>query len=104
MLTLNLTEKAEQDLNAIYAYSLKQWGQKQANSYFFQIEKMFYLLLDNPYLGKSRNELKQGYRSLLIKKHTIFYSVNNEHVNILRVLHTRMDVKKDTFNNHTPPF
>ena len=93
MLTLNLTEKAEQDLNTIYAYSLKQWGQKQANNYFSQIEKTFYLLLDNPCLGKQRNDLKQGYRSVTIKKHLIFYTLTNNEINILRVLHARMDIK-----------
>ena len=97
MLALNLTEKAEIDLKTIYNYSLKTWGQKQANNYIDALEKSFFLLLENPYLGKPRNELKQDYHSFIIKKHIIFYSVNNEQVNILRILHARMDVNQNTF-------
>ncbi|NOQ37222.1 MAG: type II toxin-antitoxin system RelE/ParE family toxin [Methylococcaceae bacterium] len=97
MLTLNLTEQAETDLNNIYKYSLNTWGQKQANNYLDETKKSFYLLLENPYLGKARHELKQGYRLLPLKKHIIFYSVCNEQLNILRILHARMDVNKNTF-------
>ena len=92
MLNLNLTATANQDLHDIYAYSLEKWGQKQADVYFKQLENSFYLLLDNPNLGKQRNDLKQGYRSFLTKKHAIFYEISNNEIIILRILHRRMDV------------
>ena len=93
MLNLNLTATAKQDLHDIYTYSLEKWGKKQADEYLKQLENSFYLLLDNPYLGKQRNDLKQGYRSLLTKKHSIFYKISNNEIIVLRILHIRMDIK-----------
>ena len=93
MLVFNLTATAEQELHNIYTYSLEKWGKKQADEYLKQLEDAFHLLLNNPHLGKQRNELKQGYRSLIIQKHSIFYRINNNEINILRILHVCMDVK-----------
>ncbi len=93
MLALNLTATAEQELHDIYTYSLEKWGEKKADEYLKQLENSFYLLLNNPQLGKQRNELKHGYRSLLVQKHSIFYNINDNEINILRILHMRMDVK-----------
>jgi toxin ParE1/3/4 len=49
-------------------------------------------LLDNPYLGKSRDDIKAGYRSLLVEKHLVFYRLADEQLEIMRILHYRMDV------------
>jgi toxin ParE1/3/4 len=92
MRTLKLTDYAQTDLEQIADYTVAEWGQKQADFYLEQLEKAFYSLLDNPYLGKSRDDIKAGYRSLLVEKHLVFYRLANEQLEIMRILHYRMDV------------
>jgi toxin ParE1/3/4 len=49
-------------------------------------------LLDNPEIGRARDEVKTGYRSLNIKKHIIFYKIQKTDIQILGVIHGRMDI------------
>jgi toxin ParE1/3/4 len=92
MCTLKLTDYAQIDLEQIADYSFSNWGEKQANFYLEQLEKAFYNLLDNPHLGESRDNIKTGYRSLAVEKHIIFYRLNDNQLEIMRILHYRMDV------------
>jgi toxin ParE1/3/4 len=92
MRTLKLTKCAQTDLEQIADYTMAEWGQKQADFYLAQLEKAFYSVLDNPHLGKSRDDIKAGYRSLLVEKHLVFYLLANEQLEIMRILHCRMDV------------
>jgi toxin ParE1/3/4 len=89
---LKLTDSAQTDLEQIADYTLVHWGKKQTDCYLGLIEEAFYGLLDNPYLGQSREDIKAEYRSLLAAKHLIFYRVSDEYIEIMRVLHCRMDV------------
>jgi toxin ParE1/3/4 len=92
MRMLKLTDCAQSDLEQIADYTVINWGQSQADFYLEQLEKAFYSLLDNPYLGKSRDDIKAGYRSLLVEKHLVFYRLADEQLEIMRILHCRMDV------------
>ncbi len=57
------------------------------------IEQSLHLLLDNPYLGQARPEIKQSYRSLQVEKHLIFYQISEIYIDILAIVHVRMDLK-----------
>jgi len=92
MRTLKLTDFSQTDLEQIADYTKTEWGQSQADFYLEQLEKAFYSLLDNPHLGKSRDDIKAGYRSLLVEKHLVFYRLADEQLEIMRILHCRMDV------------
>ncbi len=52
-----------------------------------QISKM----AKSPLLGKSRDYLRPGYRSIQLERHLIFYRVTDTAVEIVRVLHDSMD-------------
>jgi toxin ParE1/3/4 len=43
-------------------------------------------------LGKSRDDIKAGYRSLLVERYLVFYRLADEQLEIMRILHYRMDV------------
>jgi toxin ParE1/3/4 len=94
MRTVKLTDYAQADLEQIADYTQSVWGQKQADFYLEQLETAFYSLLDNPYLGKSREDIRLGYRSLVVEKHLIFYRLTEEKLEIMRILHDRMDVMR----------
>ena len=86
-----LTPDAEQDLRGIWSYTFENYGRLKANNYLAQMEARFLQLCELPELGIARNEIRDNYRSLLQKQHVIFYRQHNEAIEIVRVLHARMD-------------
>jgi toxin ParE1/3/4 len=57
-----------------------------------EIERSCGRLLRNPQLGKARDELSPGIRTILIDPHVAFYRVTGVTVEIVRVLHQHEDV------------
>lgn len=54
----------------------------------------FETIAGNPTKGKSIDTVRQGYKKLAYKKHSIFFRIAaDEVVEIIRVLHIRMDVE-----------
>lgn len=94
MLKIRLTQAAEQQLEDIWFYTLSEWGEVQAVQYVSMIEQGITQLLENPYIGKARPEIKKDLRSLQIQKHLIFYRVGTEYIDIIGILHSRMDTGK----------
>jgi len=64
MLKIRLALAAENDLEAILIYTMTEWSEGQADRYLGQIAQGFSQLLDNPYVGKARPDIKKGYRAL----------------------------------------
>jgi toxin ParE1/3/4 len=46
----------------------------------------------SPESGKKRDDLIVGLRSFCIKQHVIFYRCNQEELEVVRILHGRMDI------------
>jgi toxin ParE1/3/4 len=90
MLKLRLSRAAQQHLEDIWLYTISEWGEDQAEKYVALIEKALSLLPDNPYHGKVRPDVKPGYRALQAGKHLIFYSVGEEFVDVIGILHIRV--------------
>lgn len=88
---LVLTHRAEADLREIWVYSFENWGIQQADRYLDLLGEALQQCGANPDRGKKRGELRPGYRSLLIRKHVIFYTFNDDEVLIQRVLHSSME-------------
>lgn len=64
MLKIRLSQTAEQHLEDTWFYTLSAWGEVQAVQYVSMIEQGITQLLDNPYIGKARPEIKKDLRSL----------------------------------------
>jgi len=47
----------------------------------------------HPKTGKQMDEVGKNYRAAKVKSHLIFYKVENDIVQIVRILHERMDIK-----------
>jgi len=86
-----LTREADLDLDGIWEYSYKQWGKTQANKYLNKLEEHFFMLAENPYLGKRRYEFAGSPMSFHCERHVIFYRIAEEGIEIIRVLHDSMD-------------
>ncbi|MBK6897664.1 MAG: type II toxin-antitoxin system RelE/ParE family toxin [Alphaproteobacteria bacterium] len=89
-----ISPQAQRDLKEIRAYTLQSWGSTQADDYLSKIEEAFYSLLENPEIGRERNDVKAGYRSLVIDKHVLFYKIVKSEILILGIPHGRMDILK----------
>ncbi len=92
MAKFKLTPLAKTDLIDIWNYTDNTWGTNQADQYLKTIEQHLGKLVTDPQLGKSRDEVRYGYRSLLVNKHVVFYRYNKNTVEIIRILHQKMDV------------
>ncbi len=84
------SQQAKNDLKEIYFYTLNKWGSDKAVDYLMQIDTGLQELINNPMLGKSRDYIRDGYRSVQINRHVIFYRVQKTEIFIVRVLHERM--------------
>lgn len=93
MKAFKLTAVAEADLKAIGRHTLRRWGRKQRNKYLGEQDEAFRRLAGSPELGRRRDEIREGYLSLLKNKHVIFYRRHKDRVEIVRVLHQSMEVE-----------
>jgi len=59
-------------------------------SYLLQLDAGIQGLIDNPNIGKSCDGIRQGYRSIQINSHVIYYRVDADEIDVVRVLHERM--------------
>jgi toxin ParE1/3/4 len=93
MADVHLTELAKQDLLLIGRYTQMTWGRAQRNIYLTKIDESFRLLAMQPQLGQSCDDLRSGYRKYPVGRHLIFYRQSATGLEIVRILHSRMDIE-----------
>ncbi|WP_299103504.1 type II toxin-antitoxin system RelE/ParE family toxin [uncultured Winogradskyella sp.] len=90
-----ISQQAIEDLDKIWIYTLNKWSKEQADRYYDLIMAEIDFIADNYLIGKSAEQTRKNYRVTKIKSHLIFYrKVENEIVEIVRILHQRMEIKK----------
>ncbi|SFX80193.1 type II toxin-antitoxin system RelE/ParE family toxin [Marinospirillum alkaliphilum] len=88
-----LTQAAQNDLREIALFTQRRWGKDQRNAYLKQLDDTFWLLAENPDIGKSCDEIRQSYRKFPQGSHIIFFQqINSHQIKIVRILHKSMDV------------
>ena len=88
-----LREQARADLAAIWQSTTRHWGKRQADRYYNELIACFKALARDLYLGKTRDEVKLGYRSFPQGRHVVFYVVTTSAVEIIGILHQSEDVE-----------
>lgn len=83
--------QARSDLEKIWRYSFHAWGVEQADTYLTALVDRFVWLAENPQLGKKRDDIKQGYRCFPQGQHLVFYTVADDLIDIIGVVHQRED-------------
>lgn len=86
-----VTQAARSDLEQIWRYTAERWGPEQADLYIDRLVLRFAWLAANPGLWQARPEVGVGICSRVETSHVIFFSATSSAINILRVLHGRMD-------------
>ena len=90
--TIELAARAQRELRGIRIYTVKRWGEQQADAYFAEPSSAFDTLRDNPSIGMARDDLKPGMRSFVVREHRVLYRVSGRVIRVLRVVHIRRDL------------
>ena len=88
-----ISKKAVSDLEGIWLYTVETWSVDQADRYYNLIFDEINFICKNMNAGKSMEHVRKGYRASKVKSHLIFYRVQNNIVEIMRILHERMDIE-----------
>ena len=94
MLTLEITDQAEADIEEIYLYIAVKSYQSYAESFASKVFKTFDLLRHNPQMCTERIRSGEGVRFYPMDKVNIFYRVKNARLQILRIHHSALDSNK----------
>jgi toxin ParE1/3/4 len=88
-----LTKLAKADLKDIGRYTQGVWGREQRNRYLANLDASFHDLAQTPHKGRSCDDIRQGYRKYQVGRHVIFYRQDAADIEIVRILHDRMDAE-----------
>ena len=77
-------------MEAVWLYSLSEWGAQQTDRYIDDLTAAFTFLADNPKAGRLCEHIRAGYRKYPVLRHVIYYRETRYGIEIMRVLHDRM--------------
>ncbi len=96
MAEYKLTNKAVEDLSKIWDYTFEVWSESQADKYFDSLIANCQEIANNPDLGKNYDGISTQLYGLKVNRHIIFYrTLEEEDIEITRILHERMNLKKN---------
>ena len=96
MALFRFSRRAEADLLAIGAHSLRTWGEEQAVRYIDGLEACCRMLADNPELGRACDDIRPGLRRMEHGRRVVFYRQAAGGILVSRILHQRMLPEKQS--------
>jgi toxin ParE1/3/4 len=84
-----VTEHAAQDIHQLFEFHNEQIAQLIVNEIIRNIQDLDIF----PLLGRSRDDLKQGLRSFVVKKYVVFYRIWQNTPVVVRVVHGSRDLE-----------
>jgi toxin ParE1/3/4 len=95
MASYKLTKKATEDLANIWNFTVDTWSENLADQYYYMLLGSCQDIVDSRVSGKQYEGIYSGLLGIKAGKHIIFYRhINHDAVEIARILHERMDLKK----------
>lgn len=88
-----LTPRAEADLEDIWRYTQRRWSVAQADKYIREILQVFAELSGAKRQGR-KCDVRDGYFKIPVGAHVIYYRQAGDAIEIVRILHGRMDVNR----------
>lgn len=89
---LSWSPVAQEDLISIWHYGARVWSPSGADEHERKLWAACRRLLVNHELGRTREELGAGMRSLPVHPHVVFYRIAPDAIEVVRVLHQHEDV------------
>ena len=87
----SLAPRAETDLEEIWLYTFEHWSAEQADRYQNQIIAIIEALAEGNRTGRPVH-IREGYYKYPAGSHVVFYGLSDASLDVIRVLHQRMDV------------
>lgn len=88
-----ISNRAIIDLEEIWNYTYDTWPLEQADRYYQLLLDEFEFLAKYPRSGKTVDEIHLGYRVSVVRSHLVFYRIENEFIEIIRILNQKMNIK-----------
>lgn len=89
-----IREKAEIDLEDIYSYTVTRFGEAQAEDYLRGLILAFEGLSSGQKVARSYENVGAGLLCYSYQSHLIFFKKISSSIDILRILHQSMDIKR----------
>ena len=89
---LKLAQQAKDDLVEIWLY-IAAGSPSTADKFIDYVYEQCEHLLTSSEIGRTRDELLPGIRSLPVKRYLVFYRVTNDAIEIVRVLSGYRDIQ-----------
>src|SRR3954465_1586989 len=86
--------EALDDIDSLWDYYAHSAGQATAGKIVREIAKIVKTIDDFPLAGRARDEIRAGLRSLAAPPQIVFYRLNNDRPEIVRVLDGRQDIEE----------
>lgn len=93
MRNYRLRPRARNDLDRIWERTSEIWGRDQARTYLGKIKQARDLIASNPHIGRPREDVLAGLHAFNVQKHVLWYFVHDDHIGVVRILHSRMHVE-----------
>jgi len=94
-----LSNKADADLDEIYVYSYRTFGEAKADAYFLSLRDCLQTLADNPHMGHIADHLHAELHCRRHARHMVYYLIEDTGIFVVRVLHDAMDAPRHLDRN-----
>ena len=91
MRRLELSRDAVADIAAIGRYTRRTWGAEQARRYNRRLTDRLISLKQRSRPGRTRADIAPSLRSLKSDRHVIYFTLEDEQVLVVRILHESMN-------------
>lgn len=88
-----LSPLAVEDLQSIYLYTLQAWSRRQAELYISDLIAAFEGLAAGTKVGR-KIDAADGYLKLPVGSHIVFFRIEADAFDIIRILHRAMDASR----------
>lgn len=92
MAVYRLGPRARKDLREIGAFTRRRWGELVLKRFLAALDEKISRYAENPAMGRVRDDLYPGLRSLQYEEFLVFYLTTDAGIHVVRVLHGRRDL------------
>ena len=89
--SISISLPAQADLETIGQYTDQQWGEGRGEAYIESLLDSMELLVSNPEMGHRMSPHHPDLRRVIFRHYVVQYRVLELEIEILRVLHRRVD-------------
>jgi toxin ParE1/3/4 len=94
MMAYRLSPAAQSDVADIWDYTAEKWGTEQAEAYVRRIHRAVQAVAADHWLGRSCDEIRPGYWKYMVGSHLLFYRIDQNGIDVVRILHSQMDFER----------